>query len=116
MREITLKCRFNRQGIPLKSSPWKTRSVLNRGSVFSLKVLFNGAPLADAEVHATYAGFSDQPFTFALTVKTDREGMAGIRLLEKGEWFVSVTHETPYPDNKECDTEKYNATITFDVK
>ena len=89
---------------------------LKRGSEFPIKVLFNGKPLADATIKATYAGFSNQPNTFAVTVKTDPEGMARVKLSEKGKWFCAVTHEVPYPDKKECDKEKYNATLTFDVK
>lgn len=101
---------------PLEIIPMKNPFELKQGSDFPIKVLFNGKPLADAVVNATYAGFSDQPHTFALTVKTDQKGMAGVGLVEKGKWFLSVTHEIPYPDKKECDTQKYNATITFDVK
>lgn len=100
---------------PLEISPLENPFGLKRGSDFSIKVLFNGIPLADAEIHATYAGFSDQPHTFALTVKTDQRGMARVGLVEKGKWFLSVTHETPYPDKGKCDTHKYNATMTFDV-
>lgn len=103
-------------GDPLEIIAMENPLDLKRGSEFPVKVLFNGAPLANAEVHATYAGFSDQPFTFAMTVKTDENGIAEIALSEKGEWFVSVTHEIFYYDKKECDMQKYNATLTFDVK
>jgi nickel transport protein len=103
-------------GDPLEIIAMENPSGLKRGSDLPVKVLFNGAPLAHAEVHATYAGFSDQSLAFAMTVKTDENGIAKITLSEKGEWFVSATHEIPYPDKKECDTQKYNATLTFDVK
>ena len=103
-------------GDPLEIIALQNPFGLKRSSDFPVKVLFNGAPLAHAEVHATYAGFSDQPFTFAMTLKTDEKGIAKIALSEEGEWFVAVTHEISYPDKKECDIQKYNATLTFDVK
>ncbi len=103
-------------GDPLEIIAMENPLSLKQGSDFSIKVLFNGTPLPGAEVHCTYAGFSNQPFTFAVTVKTDKNGIAGFALRKKGEWFVSVTHEMPYHDKSECDTQKYNATLTFDVK
>lgn len=76
---------------------------------------FNGKPLSGARVCGTYAGFSEKPNVFAQTVETGMEGIATIKITQKGEWIVSVTHEIPYPDTKECDSDKYNATMTFDV-
>ena len=103
-------------GDPLEIIPMENPFNLKRGFEFPVKVLFNGKPLQDADLKATHAGFSDQPNTFAATVKTDPEGVAQVKLFEKGKWFLTVTHEVPYPDKKECDTEKYNATFTFDVQ
>ena len=101
---------------PLEIIPMENPLGLKQGADFPIKVLFNGKPLAGATVKATYAGFSDQPGTFAVTVKTDKKGVAGVGLAEKGQWFLSVTREIPYHDKKKCDTQKYNATITFGVK
>jgi len=89
---------------------------LRKGSDFPIQVLFKGKPLAGATLKATYDGFSDQPHTFAQSAQTDSAGVAKVNLTEKGEWFLSVTHETPYPDKAECDTNKYNATMTFRVE
>lgn len=103
-------------GDPLEIIPQRDPFDLRKGADFPVKVLFKGKPLANATLRATYAGFSDQPNTFATTVRTDHKGVACVKLVEKGEWFLSVTHEIPYPDKKECDTEKYNNSFTFDVK
>jgi len=103
-------------GDPLEILPLASPLGLKSGADFPVKVLFNGKPLARARVSATYAGFSDKTSTFAQTVETDKDGTARISLQEKGKWIVSVTHEIPYPDTKECDTDKYNATMTFDVQ
>ena len=103
-------------GDPLEIIPMEKPLGLKQAADLPVKVMFNGVPLAHTEVRATYAGFSDQSFAFAMTVKTDENGIAEITLSEKGEWFVSATHEISYPDKKECDTQKYNATLTFVVK
>ncbi len=103
-------------GDPLEIIAMENPFNLKRGSEFPVQVLFKGKPLADATIKATYAGFSDQPNTFAATVKTDPKGVARVKLSEKGKWFCTVTHEIPYPEKQECDTEKYNTTFTFDVK
>jgi uncharacterized GH25 family protein len=102
-------------GDPLEIVPLADPFGLAQGSDLPLKILFNGAPLTKGKVSATYAGFSDEPNVFAQTVETDEAGTARIHLSEKGKWIVSVTHEIPYPDTKECDTNKFNATMTIDV-
>ncbi|MGM0428272.1 MAG: DUF4198 domain-containing protein [Thermodesulfobacteriota bacterium] len=110
------KVQIQAVGDPLEILPLESPFGLKKGSELAAQVLFKGKPLAEAKVHATYAGFSDQPHTFAQTLHADVNGVARIKLAQKGEWFVSVTHETPYPDKTECDTHKYNATMTFRVE
>ena len=88
---------------------------LGKGETLPVKVLYKGKPLASVEVKATYAGFSDEPHIFALTTKTDAEGLARIKILKKGDWFVNVVHETPYPHPEECDSYKNNYSFTFKV-
>lgn len=82
----------------------------------AVKVLYEGRSLASVDVNATYAGFSDQPHTFAYSTKTDANGVAKIRIMEKGDWFVNVVHEVPYPDIEECEKYKYNYLLTFKIK
>lgn len=102
-------------GDPLEILPLASPFDLKTGADFPVKVLFNGKPLAGAKVSATYAGFSDKPNVFAQTVETAEDGTAVIKITHGGHWMISVTHEIPYPDPKECDTNKYNVTMTFDV-
>ena len=63
-----------------------------------------------------YEGYSDKPMTFALSAKTDENGIAEIEILKKGNWVVNVLHEFPYPDTNECDKYRYNYCFTFKVK
>ncbi|MFP4087796.1 MAG: DUF4198 domain-containing protein [Desulfobacteraceae bacterium] len=103
-------------GDPLEILPMTTPLGLRTGDVLPVRILLEGKPLAGATVHATYAGFSDQPHTFVQTLQTDAEGKARVTLNHAGDWFIAVTHEIPYPDKTECDTQKYNATLTFGVE
>lgn len=103
-------------GDPLEIVPLMDPSQLGEGAVLPVKVLFQGEFLHNADVKATYEGFSDQPMTFAFATKTDREGVARIKILKKGNWIVNVLHEVPYPDRDECDKYRYNYSFTFRVK
>ncbi|MDL1962673.1 MAG: DUF4198 domain-containing protein [Deltaproteobacteria bacterium] len=103
-------------GDPLEIIPLKHGRHLKQGEILPVKVIYNGKALAFADVRATYAGFSDQPNTFALSTKTDKDGTARIKLLEKGSWLVNVMYEVPYPDKEECDNYRYNYSFTFAVQ
>lgn len=100
---------------PLEIDALTAPARLAVGGSLELRVLFKGRPLAEAEVHATYAGFSDQPSTYAVNTQTDQDGLARIEILAPGPWMVHVTYEIPYPDPQECDTLRYNTTLTFQV-
>ena len=106
----------SKTGDPLEIIPVRDPLDVKTGTDFAVKVLFRDKPLSGAKVCATYAGFSDKPSTFAATVLTDSSGCASIPITHPGPWLVSVTHEIPYPNRAECDTNKYNATMTFDVQ
>lgn len=110
------KTPFQAVGDPLEVLPQKDPGLSGKGDDLPVKIVFNGRPLCNADVHATYAGFSDRPNTFALTVKTDDQGVALIKILEKGAWLINVVHEVPYPDGEECDKYRYNASFTFNIR
>jgi uncharacterized GH25 family protein len=99
----------------LEIIPLKTPKDLKKGETLPVKILFEGKPLPAVEVKATYAGFSDQPHTFAVSTKTDTKGVAQIDILEKGDWLVNVVHEVPYPHAEECDKHRNNYSFTFKV-
>lgn len=103
-------------GDTLEIIPLTDTRDLTKDEIFPVKVLYDGEPLSSVDVRATYAGFSDQPNTFALTTRTDEKGVARIKILEKGDWVVNVIHEVPYPNTDECDKYRYNTCFTFKVK
>ena len=103
-------------GDTLEIIPLKNSKDLTKGKMFPVRVLYEGKRLFNVDVRATYAGFSDQPNTFAFSTMTDNEGVARIKILKKGKWLVNVMHEIPYPDTEECDKYRYNYCVTFEVK
>jgi len=107
---------YHPAGDPLEIIPLKNPALLKEGDIFPLKVLYKGNPLPHVYIHATYAGFSDQPNTFAYSTMSNELGEANIRILKKGHWLVNVTHKIPYPDPEVCDETRYNHSFTFEVK
>jgi len=103
-------------GDPLEIILLRDGRHLKQGEVLPVKVIYDGKALASVDVRAIYAGFSDQPNTFALSTKTDKNGTARVKLLEKGNWLVNVMYEVPYPDKEECDNYRYNYSFTFAVQ
>jgi len=68
-----------RVGHPLEIIPLRNPKHLKKGEIFPVKVIYDGKALPSVDVRATYAGFSDQPNTFALSTMTDNEGVARIK-------------------------------------
>ncbi len=93
--------------------PLANPSLLKEGDLFKVKLLFKGKPLRNW-VYATYAGFSDLKETFAWATRTDKEGIAQIKILKrKGPWLVKSEYQTHYPDPKKADYASYKCTLTF---
>ena len=100
-------------GDTLEIIPLKNPKHLKQGEILPVKVIYNKKPLPSVDIQATYAGFSDQPNTFALCTKTDNKGIARIKVLQKGSWLIKILHEVLYPDQDECDTYRYIYSFTF---
>lgn len=96
--------------------PMANPASLQEGDTLPVKFLFKGAPLPPGNIHATYAGFSEDGKTFAVSTTVDGEGMADIKLIHKGEWLIQVPYKRPYPNQEECDELYSCMTITFGIK
>ncbi len=88
---------------------------LKEGDYLRVKVTLDGKPYSTS-VYATYAGFSKGKDTFAYTTRTDKEGIAKIKILKSGAWLVKASDEIPYPDTKEADKYSFTSTLTFGIK
>lgn len=85
---------------------------LGKGNFLAFKVTLDGKPWQGI-VYATYEGFSDSEDTFAYTTKTDKDGIAKIKILEKGLWLIKADHSYPYEKKEEADEYSLKATLTF---
>lgn len=103
-------------GQTLEVVPLANPAALKPGGELPVKVLFEGKPLANAEVFASFAGFSGRKNTFAFFSKTDNEGMAWVKPWHPGLWMVVAKYRTPFADPKECDEDMHAASLTFEVK
>ena len=74
----------------------------------------DGKP-ASTIVYGTYAGFSEDPGTFAYATST-KEGIAKIKLLKSGTWLLLAKQESAYRDPSVCDKQTYAGSLTFQVK
>ncbi|MBU0991320.1 MAG: DUF4198 domain-containing protein [Proteobacteria bacterium] len=92
--------------------PLKNPLMLEKGEILPVKVTLDGEPWGGM-VCATYAGFSDMEDTFAYTTKADKEGIARIKILEKGLWLIKADHAYPYEDPKKADEYSLKVTLTF---
>lgn len=102
-------------GQPMEIIPLVNPSDLKSGDYLPVKVLFQGKPFS-GYIYATYTGFSTETETFAYTMKTDKKGKGKIRILQPGVWMIKTAESLPYPDEEECDSQSYIATLTFEVK
>jgi uncharacterized GH25 family protein len=102
-------------GHAMEIVPLKDPATLKTGDVLPVKVLVEGKP-ARTLVYGTYAGFSEFPNTFGYTTRTDKEGVARIKMIHDGAWVLIAKHEEAYPDTAECDKQAWAATLTFEIR
>jgi len=112
---------------PLEILALKNPVNLKVGQTLPLKVMFNGRPLAGAEVKAAHTGHTthkkDQHAHtghgkgmhqhWAQEAESNSEGIVQIILTFKGPWMFTTSHKTPYPDKNECDDYSYRTSLTL---
>jgi uncharacterized GH25 family protein len=103
-------------GQDLEIVPLKDPGTLGQGDYLPIKVLLKGKPLSSGQVFATYVGFSTEKNTFAYATKTDKNGIAKIKMLQSGVWMIKISHAEHYPDPMECDQYKFGSTLTFEIR
>ena len=118
-------------GQPLEVIPLTHLNNLKSGDKFDVKVLFEGKPLPNATVRATYAGFAIPDIAphgtsqkggkkakkhYPVETVTDDAGLATVQLAKAGYWMILLSHKPPYPDKDTCDEYMYNQAFTFQVR
>ncbi len=85
---------------------------LRPGDLLPVKVILDGKPIR-TWLYATYAGFSQYKDTFAWTTRTDKNGVAKIKLLKKGQWLIKAKDSLPYENKEKADEYSFTSTLTF---
>jgi uncharacterized GH25 family protein len=99
----------------LEIIPLKNPNTLKTGAMLAVKVIFEGAPLAGAEIKYTHENCPDPKKSFA-TLTSDRQGEVRLKLDKPGKWLLVASHKTPYYPPEECDEHFYSASLTFSVR
>jgi len=99
----------------LEVIPLKATTGLKVGAEFPVRVIFQGQPLAEAEIKVTHEHWADPQNPFAFTSKTDAKGEFTLKPDKPGRWLLIASHKTPYHDQAECDENRYLATLTLGV-
>jgi uncharacterized GH25 family protein len=124
----------NVAGQPLEVIPLNNPEGMKPGDALSVKLLFNGKPLPEATVKATYAGFEAEDIAphkaatkekkgdkkghhhhFPVETVTDGQGKAALQLKKPGYWMIVLSHRCPFADAGTCDEFMYNMAFTFEV-
>jgi uncharacterized GH25 family protein len=103
-------------GHDLEIVPLEDPGTVAQGDYLTIKVMFKDKPLPSSHVFATYLGFSTEKNTFAYATKTNKEGLAKIKMLQSGVWLITTYHMEDYPDSSECDQYKFSSTLTFEIR
>ena len=102
-------------GHSMEIVPMTDPATLKAGEVLPVKVLVEGKP-ARTIVFGTYAGFTESPNTFAYTTRTDKNGIAAVKMIHDGVWVLIAKQEEAYPDTAECDKRSWAASLTFEIR
>lgn len=104
---------LNSLGANFHVLPLVNPSVLKEGEIFKVKTLFYGKPYP-TWIYATYEGFSEFKDTYAWTTKTDKKGIANIKILKRGvNWLLKSEVKKHYLDPQKADIVNYKCSITF---
>ena len=103
-------------GHELEIIPLENPGNLTEKDYLPVKVILKGKPVPYNHVFATYSGFSTEKNTFAYATKTNKDGIAKIKILKARAGMIATYYKEAYPDPEECDQYKLTSTLTFEVK
>jgi uncharacterized GH25 family protein len=79
--------------------------------------MYQGKPLKGAKFNATDEKTSlQQEGKWVQESESDTDGMVRVKLISKGPWLFTASHELPYTDQSECDKSSYRTTLTFGLE
>ncbi|MBW1689400.1 MAG: DUF4198 domain-containing protein [Deltaproteobacteria bacterium] len=108
-KTFSKELRYHYQIVPLENP-----INLKEGDLLPVKVMLNGKPVR-TWVYARYASFSQYKDTFAWTTRTNKEGVARVKILKKDLWLIKTNDSLPYENLKKADKYSFTATLTFEM-
>lgn len=110
---------FNKElGYPIEFIPLQNPYDLSVGEKLSVKLLFNGKPVKNQLVYASYAGYHSHSdsggHVEAISSRTDENGMVSIELSKEGHWYVRTIYMVK-SNEAGVDYESNWATLTFEI-
>ncbi len=97
----------------LEIIPERSPCDLKTGDSFTIRVLFNGKPLAGAHLAAGYEGPTGH--NYPVNLLTDAQGRATVKLDRTGAWYVRSHRIVPVANDPEADWQSAFSTLTFEV-
>ena len=98
-------------GLPLEIVPLRDPFTRKAGDTLGVRVLFQGKPLADANLGWDHPGDGDPP---SGTVRTNAKGEALVPVAQAGLMTIRLTHMTR-PKVKDYEWESFWTTLTFRI-
>jgi uncharacterized GH25 family protein len=100
-------------GMPLEIMPLQNPYDLKIGDKLSVKILFEGKPLADAVVRSWHK--VDETKTNQGRFRTNAQGITAIELNAKGIWMISLVKMIETTDKSQSDYQSYWGSLTFEI-
>ncbi len=101
-------------GLWLEIMPERSPCGLRAGDALTVRVLFQGKPIAGVHVAAGYAGVTGH--SYPQWIPTDKNGRATVKLDRAGAWFVRALHMIPLEGDAEAQWQSSFSTLTFEVQ
>jgi len=103
-------------GYKIEIIPLQNPCSVSVDSDLEVRVLYNGKPLPNHKIFATYESYSEDPIDYAQVTLTDENGIARFQITHKGLWLIRTNQMIPLEDNSEADWQSFWANCTFEVK
>jgi uncharacterized GH25 family protein len=101
---------------PLEFVPLADPSATRPGSEFRVRLLFQGAPLPNARLHAGVAQKDHAGGHKDVDLRTATDGSVALPLTTSGLWNVRTIHVVPSPAGADANWDVHWATLVFEVK
>ncbi len=111
------KMASHQRSLPLEIIPTGNINKLKIGDQLLLKVMYQGKPLKGAKFSATDEKTAlQQDGKWVQESESDANGIVRVKLISRGPWLFTASHEIPYADSSECDKSMYRTSLTIGLK